>query len=1584
MDFADCISDKSFGPSVNGCRNGFDFTLKFELLFFATVPSAIFLILAVPRIISLYLQPIIAVWRSWLYASKQAICFANLIIQMTLLVMSTRGTTRFELSALFLCAQILTTSSALILVAISHYEHTRRRRPSAILEVYLGLTLLLDMAHNRTLWLSASSNLDAIFARFHTATVVCKGFLAILESRSKEKSFLQQDRATKSLDSACGIYKLGTFSWLGRLLLSGYRNPLQLDSLPILDEAMAAEVLHARFLKNVKGHSKQSPEANQESGMSLFQSLIKTLLVPLLLPIVPRLALIGLSISQAFLIEAVTSFLSAEQKSDHNGYGLIGATFLIYFGIALCTSLYWYYHQRFLYMTRSCLASGIFHKTTELSVATLAESQAITLMSTDIERILAGFLNFHELWASLIQTIIVSWILWTRLKAFFALPIGLVIVCFFALVTVGKSIGGFQKVWMQETQKRVAMIANVLGSMKQVKISGLAAIVNQKIHEARTTELRASRGVRMLQITAMTLSLTPELIAPVITLAATSNSVANPNIFSVVALIALLTAPLGLLFQSVAPFMSGLACLDRIQTYLELEPLGDWREKEEIRLEKIKDSSASPPENYEYAFRVVEGNFRWQKDGQLCLQNISLAIEYAALTMIIGPVGSGKSTLCKALLGQIRPLAGQVFFGGAGRDKIAYCDQTPFLLNSTIRDNVTHFLPWDPSRYLEVIEASGLSCHLAALPDGHDTAVGSNGLLLSGGQKQLIAIARALYSDARTFIFDDVLSGLDARTEDHVFRHVFGPSGLLKTRHNGAAVILCTHSIMYLPVSDAIIVLNEQGEILEQGKWEMLKCKDGYVQNLGIKEPSVTSSTAETGAEAGAEGGNETKSGYTAETQDIRTKNSLVHQLEVSENGHATIDGPVSDGISQVVAWSGGLANYRHYFKAVSVATLAAFITSAICYGFFFAFPTLWLNFWVKDARSKHPIHTNAFWVGIYGAFHVLCLLGVFLTMYLAVTSIAVVSGASLHSSIFTAIMRAPLSLFHTTDQGTLTNYFSQDITLVDGELPRSLVQFACDLALSIGMAGVLAASSPYLATIYPAIIATMYAIVKLYLRTSRQLRILALEAKSPLYMHFLDVGRGIAMIRAAQLSKPYEDENNRLLETSQRPAYLLAMVQYWLLFALNLIVMILAIFVVTLVTQLENRGSGFAGSGLVMLLQFGQILASAMQAYAKLETSMGAVHRLKSLECSVSPTVENRSVLPPRSWPFRGHIKLDGVSASYRITADEPNTLSSILALKDIRLFVEPGQHVAICGRSGRFASQISGKSSLILLLLGLLEPLPSMSSNAMVIDGIEVRTVKQAVLPERIITVSQDPIFLPPGASWQENLDLLGSCTATEIHSVLEDMNLWSIVNSQGGLEAAAKPGELSPGQKQLFSVARAVLRKIAKDRELQLTDTIEVPSTTQSHLETNVQERKGIKSHSHTVEGNSESYCSSQPKPSNQSCLATARGDVLGGILLLDEFNSSMDWETEKQYLDIIQRSFPGYTVIAITHSLISFMKNWDSEKDREAGVYGEGFFNRVIVLDSGEIVEDGHPKTLLKTTDSKFRVLCEAAARGDVNT
>lgn len=108
-------------------------------------------------------------------------------------------------------------------------------------------------------------------------------------------------------------------------------------------------------------------------------------------------------------------------------------------------------------------------------------------------------------------------------------------------------------------------------------------------------------------------------------------------------------------------------------------------------------------------------------------------------------------------------------------------------------------------------------------------------------------------------------------------------------------------------------------------------------------------------------------------------------------------------------------------------------------------------------------------------------------------------------------------------------------------------------------------------------------------------------------------------------------------------------MVQRWLLFMLNIFVAFLAALTVTLVTQVRDHGADFAGPGLVTLLQLGQIMATTVRSYAKLETSMGAVQRLKAIsENTPSEASEGDNVVPPISWPSSGRIRLDGVSASY------------------------------------------------------------------------------------------------------------------------------------------------------------------------------------------------------------------------------------------------------------------------------------------------------------------------------------------------
>lgn len=242
-----------------------------------------------------------------------------------------------------------------------------------------------------------------------------------------------------------------------------------------------------------------------------------------------------------------------------------------------------------------------------------------------------------------------------------------------------------------------------------------------------------------------------------------------------------------------------------------------------------------------------------------------------------------------------------------------------------------------------------------------------------------------------------------------------------------------------------------------------------------------------------------------------------------------------------------------------------------------------------------------------------------------------------------------------------------------------------------------------------------------------------------------------------------------------------------------------------------------------------------------------------------------------------------------------------------------------------------ISGKSSLLLLLLRLLDPIPSNSHN-IIIDNIHLHSIDRAILRQRIIAVPQDVVFLPASSTFRENLDPFGLCTETECRSVLDSVGLWRLVEDNGGLGAASKSDALSLGQKQLFSLSRAVLRKVARTR-----------------LGNNSEDRGA----------ETESGLELATVPRSQ----TTDSSGLGGILFLDEVNSGIDAETERVMFDVIWRAFADYTIIMISHKLDVVVERFD----------------RVIVLDSGVLQEDGDPKMLLQKEQGSFKELWAASGK-----
>ncbi|KAF2421108.1 ABC transporter [Tothia fuscella] len=1402
MFFSECTDDVRLGPSVHGCRYNLDFTLKFERIVFSLVPSCLFICVAVWRISILVRRPPIVAGAT-LKVARLAIAVIFAALHIPLLIVTALATHDLSIPC-----NVLAALAAFLTIPISVFEHSRASRPSILLNSYLFLTLLSDTVQMRTLWLAARTLEENRFSALFTTTIGLKIILLLLESVRKTK-WVKWDETKHSPEETSGVFSLVAFTWLNQIFVVGFKKILTLDDLFSLDASVSTIDLQRRLAR----HWKPSKHAHQKLGLA--RAITKALAVPLFLPIGPRLTLTAFRFGQPFLIHALLDYLDRNRtpKPRQVGHGLIIAAIFIYIGIALSSALYWYLHERALCMSRAMLVGVVYTKTVTLS-ASANDSAALVLMSTDIERTRVGFLNLHEFWANTIEIFLASWLLYKHLGPAVAAPLLVVSACVLCAACANKFTAGRQKTWMDKIEKRVGLTAGLIQSM-------------------RVEELKTAAAYRKIFIIVASIGFIPLAMSPVITFAITSKTLDVTTIFTSLSYLLLLTDPLSYIFQNTPNLIAAFACLDRIQRFLEKEPRMDYRTQKRVAGEKM-DSAIS----------IFDGEFGWIAD-KMVLTSINFSVPASRLTVIIGPVGSGKSTLCKALLGEVPVSKGETMINPSiFTRRVGDCDQSPYLSNGTIRENILGLSEsqFNKRRYQDVIAATLLELDLVMMPNADYTKIGSNGITLSGGQKHRIAMARALYLDSNLGVFDDVFSGLDNNTDEHVFHRVLGPGGLLRERNT--TIVLCTNDVGHMASADHIIALGTDGTILEQGNFAELVASGGYLRSL-VVEPS----------------------GYSRPMS-----STLKHETEGPEQPErerdAAEDPSAMSSMDAKQRMEGDPAVYRYYLRSVGKKCIASFVVFSLGW----------------DVTTGHARRSNLFYIGLYALFQAWYLISIFLTFLICFRTMIQTSGALLHHQALSTLVSALLKFFATTDTGLVTNLFSQDLNLIDNELPMAVTNLALDVCNALGMAAVIATASPYLAISYPFIFVLLYTIQRIYLRTARQFRMLDLESKSPLYTHFIESMRGVVTFRAFGWVQMAIEINNSFLDASQKATYLLAMAQRWLGFVLQVIVAILAVSVVTLATQLRS-GSGLTGASLVTLMTFGDILAFIIRWFTQLETSISAVSRLKSFdEKVVSENVEGEDWMPPELWPLRGGINLTGVSASY----DNRSAGLGNIALNNINLSIQPGEKVALCGRSG------SGKSSMILLLLRLLDPL-SHCSDGIMIDGQFLNKVDRASLRQRVIAIPQDSVFLPEGSTFMANLDLFNLATEGECRQVLEIVTLRPLVDERGGLAEGLISDTLSQGQKQLFSLARALLRQ--------------------------------------------------------RICARAA----VGGLLLLDEISSSVDQETDRMMHQIIKEEFEGYTIVMVSHRLDSVL-DFDTVVIMDRGSIVESGAPRMLLQEEGSRFRD----------------------------
>lgn len=194
------------------------------------------------------------------------------------------------------------------------------------------------------------------------------------------------------------------------------------------------------------------------------------------------------------------------------------------------------------------------------------------------------------------------------------------------------------------------------------------------------------------------------------------------------------------------------------------------------------------------------------------LQELTLRVPRGQLLGVAGSVGSGKTSLLMNILGELPAFSGRVACVG----KIAYVAQTPWVFSGTIQENIIFGMPFIEMKYQKILKVCDLEKDLKMFPKRDLTEIGQRGVILSGGQRARLSLARAMYSDADVYLMDDPLSAVDAKVSKHLFEKC------IKKFLVGKVRILVTHQVQFLKDTDSMIIL-QNGCLMFQGTYSEMR-----------------------------------------------------------------------------------------------------------------------------------------------------------------------------------------------------------------------------------------------------------------------------------------------------------------------------------------------------------------------------------------------------------------------------------------------------------------------------------------------------------------------------------------------------------------------------------------------------------------------------------------------------------------------------------------------------------------------------------------------------------------------------------------
>ncbi|KAK7729787.1 hypothetical protein SLS53_009203 [Cytospora paraplurivora] len=1183
------------------------------------------------------------------------------------------------------------------------------------------------------------------------------------------------------------------------------------------------------------------------------------------------------------LIRFTISYLSdSSLHATRAGFGLVVGIFLVLV-FSVTANVHGFHHS---YTTgvllRGALMHTIYRRATSDQLTERAKlrngytgvGKLMSLMSADVTRVdfVCGY--FHSAWTSILQiALCLALTIWTM--GYSALPGFGLLALLYPLQTfmVGKLLK-LRRGSMPMTDARVKAVVEAVSAIRLVKTNAYEKSLLARIGQLRGEEVVYIRKRMLLRALNTAVSYTAPTIAAVLAIVcygATQGGLKADVIFSSLTFFMLLRTPLQALPTSLSAIADARAALERLTAFMlasdEGAPIppkfvggstsaqqneGNDPDQNMVAIEEaifayhddeslLDDSSeTSTQKSTDIAMEKVQNEKQQAgaKDQVVTtpLENQphqvqrlyidSLMIKRNQLVCVVGPVASGKSSIFRALMGDMQPI--QERNCQVNTHSLAYAPQSAWLLSETVRENIIFGRPYDQAWYEQVLTRCCLHRDLERLPEGDMTVVGEMGVSLSGGQKQRISLARAIYGRSPLLFLDDCFSALDADVGKQVFEMVVNQA----RRNREATVVLVTHSMVLASQADRVVYM-DKGRIVEQGEYAVLSRRHGpFARFVGTSMNSWSEAQEEEEISEERQGGEASQESPSSESTPAEkgpdNDKNKEQKPEVAGRGKE-----IMQKEERLVGSVSGKTYIQYVMMGNACVTVPLFVTSIIIYQGTSIVSPLWLTWWQKNT---YPSITESEYMGGYAAFGIGQALGLF-CMSASFALFCFYCSNRLHRASLARVLHAPLAFFDTTPQGRITHRFSKDVDAVDNVVGETLRLFISTSVQAIGtIILVTIILPPFLAI--AAVLLLAYTWTGMYYRPSaRELRRLNNLLRSRIYEHFGESLSGLATLKAFGAVPRFVQDNARRIDTENTAYWLSIACQRWLNLRLDLCGAVLVLVTGLLVVGLRRTISvSAAGVVLSYVVTAQSVFGNMIRQSAEIENNMNSVERMLHYAYNIEqepPYEEVEGIdrdLEAKEWPRAGRVEFRDLTLSHRPGLPP--------ALRNVTLDIKPGEKVGIVGRTG------AGKSTLISALLRNTEP----TSGKIVIDGVDIHTIGLSLLRSRLSVISQDAVLLagtirynldpfqqyddgwlqkclsrvkladperPAGAQKTINTSEISFAEPDSgIEPELEKQETAYSARGTGGLgldfEVKENGANISQGQRSLISIARALVRR------------------------------------------------------------------------------------------------------------------------------------------------------------------------------